>query len=243
MSKEHYVYIHKNPKTGAVFYVGKGKGRRFSDFKNRNAHWKSYVKKHGIVAGIFREGMSEHCALTLEKIMIGLIGRDNLCNIAEGGRFNSGWSHSEDSRAKISTFQRNKIPHESSLRALDIHRHKKPSAETRLKMSKAKKGKPRGPMPEHVKRKIRESHIGLTPSDEAREKMRIAKLGKRKREKCNKFDATVRVFTHIEHGEFIGCSYDLRQQYGIGSSCVSLIISGSQKTAKGWSYKGELVSK
>jgi hypothetical protein len=242
MSKKHYVYIHKNPKTGAVFYIGKGKGGRFSDFKNRNEYWKSYVKKHGVVAGIFRDNMSEYCALTLEKILIGFIGKQNLCNLADGGRFNSGWNHSDESRAKISRFQKNKTPHASSLLALRLHRCKRPSDEARIKMSKAKKGIPRGPVPEHVRKKISMSHIGIRPSDEVREKLRLAKIGKRKREDNNKFDATVRVFEHKEHGRFVGCSYDLRHKYQIGAVCVRAIITGRQKTAKGWSYKGELVN-
>ena len=239
MSKLYYVYVHKNPKTGFVFYVGKGKNKRAYDAKNRNRHWKFYVKKHGFFAQIVSEGMSEQCALTMEKILIGMIGLKNLCNLAEGGLGNSGWSHSEDARRKISEFQKGKTPHPSSIAALIKHRRQKFTEEHRKKMSDAKKGIPRGPLPQHVREKISQSHIGIRPSESSREKMRIAKIGKRKREENNKFDPTKRVFYHKEHGEFIGCSYDLRMKYQIGAPCVRAIITGRQKTAKGWSYKGE----
>lgn len=239
MSKIYYVYVHKNPKTGSVFYIGKGKNNRAFDAKNRNRHWLHYVKKHGFVSEIVSGNMSEQCALTLEKILIGIAGLKNLCNIADGGIGNSGWSHSKNARQKISDFQRSKTPHPASIAALMLHRNQEFTEETRKKMSNAKKGIPRGPMLRHVREKISQSHMGIRPSDESREKMRKAKIGKRKREENNKFDSTLRIFQHDAHGEFIGCSYDLRTKYGIGPACVRAIITGKQKTAKGWSYKGE----
>ena len=44
---EHYVYIHLNPSTNEIFYVGKGKGKghRKTNQTSRNRKWIEYVSK------------------------------------------------------------------------------------------------------------------------------------------------------------------------------------------------------
>jgi hypothetical protein len=82
----YYVYIHLNPKTKAIFYVGKGKGNRITSLKSRNELWQDYV---GELQGDFKTlkikgGLTETEALSLESQIIERIEfhyEDRLTNI------------------------------------------------------------------------------------------------------------------------------------------------------------------
>lgn len=85
--REYYVYLHKNPESGEVFYVGKGKVDRAYIRSGRSRYWDNYVAKHGIDIEIYRNGMHNVCAYILEKILINFyksIGQAK-CNISLGG--------------------------------------------------------------------------------------------------------------------------------------------------------------
>lgn len=68
--RKYYVYVHKNPETGDIFYVGKGTGIRWKKPHGRNIHWKRYVNKYGFEPSILIGGISEICALSIEASMI-----------------------------------------------------------------------------------------------------------------------------------------------------------------------------
>ena len=82
----YYVYIHLNPETKAIFYVGKGKGNRITSLKSRNELWQDYV---GELQGDFKtlkikDGLTESEALSLESQIIERIEfhyEDKLTNI------------------------------------------------------------------------------------------------------------------------------------------------------------------
>ena len=81
-----YVYIHLNPETKEIFYVGKGKGNRITSLKSRNELWQDYVQE---IQGDFKtlkvkDGLSESEALSLESQIIERIEfhyEDRLTNI------------------------------------------------------------------------------------------------------------------------------------------------------------------
>lgn len=86
--KDFYVYTHiyaSGPKEGKAFYVGKGKGNRYKSTRDRSEYWKRLSSKYGVYCKIINSGMNERCAFTLEKILIKSIGRENLCNLTDGG--------------------------------------------------------------------------------------------------------------------------------------------------------------
>lgn len=235
--REHYVYAHRRATDGGVFYIGKGKGRRAWGRTGRNPWWHHVNAKHGFTVEILRDQMPAPCALTLERITIAKIGIANLANLTDGGGGILGWKHSDEARAKIAAASRGRKMTPAAARAIgDRTRGKKLSPEHIAKLSAAKAGKKKGPRPAHVRAKIAASHIGIRPTDEALAKMRASHIGQRKREANNKFNATVMIFDHPQHGRFVGYQYDLRQQFGIGASCVRSIVSGHQKTAKGWRF-------
>ena len=205
--EKHYVYVHFKVSNGQPFYIGKGQKKRAWDIARRaNKHWFNTALKHGVTVRIIRSGMPEVCALTLEKVLINIVGIGNLCNLTAGGQGATGYRPNEDVREK---------------------------------MSKAKKGIPRGPMPEETKDKISAAHRGIRPSDKSREKMRLSHMGQRMGPSNNKFLPTIQIFEHDTLGQFVGTQYDLRNLHGIQPACVRAIITGRQKSAKGWRYVGE----
>lgn len=109
-----------------------------------------------------------------------------------------------------------------------------PGPEVRAKMSAAKKGISRGPVPEHIRRKIAASHIGLRPTEQSRAKMRAAHIGKHVGKDNATYDHTPRSFTHPDHGIFEGTRAEFIAKYQLRDSCVSVLISGKQKSVKGW---------
>ena len=112
MQANFYVYIHRRKTDGSIFYVGKGSGKRLYDQYGRNTHWKRVAEKHGFDAAVVRRFKREECALTFEKIMIYLIGRNELTNQPDGGE--GVVKPSADVRLKMSLAKKGWKPPEKS---------------------------------------------------------------------------------------------------------------------------------
>jgi len=85
------VYLHRNPKTQEIFYVGIGVETRAKDKKGRSSAWNRYVNKHGYEVDIIMKGLTPEKAQSEEKRLIKLYGRrckgeGNLVNIDSGGQ-------------------------------------------------------------------------------------------------------------------------------------------------------------
>lgn len=85
MQNEYYVYEHRRKSDGSVFYVGMGKGKRFKTKDSRNIHWKRIVAKHGFVSVVLASELTLDEAYKLEIETIKMHGKENLCNITDGG--------------------------------------------------------------------------------------------------------------------------------------------------------------
>ena len=95
------VYLHKNPTTGEVFYVGIGRECRASNFRNRNKFWNNYVKKHGVEVDIIYKGLSVQEANEKEVELIKKYGRKDknkgtLVNLSDGGEGIKTYANYED---------------------------------------------------------------------------------------------------------------------------------------------------
>ncbi len=90
-----YVYGHYTPDTNQLFYIGKGCDRRAWEQSGRNPYWRNKVKKHnGFVVKMFAEQLEEQAAYQQEKTLIEQYGRENLTNLAEGGKgMTSAYAH------------------------------------------------------------------------------------------------------------------------------------------------------
>jgi hypothetical protein len=156
-TNDYVIYLHRNPVTNDVFYVGMGALRRAYIFGGRSPRWTAYVNKYGKpIVEIYKSHLFEYEAFQLERTLIKTFGRrgiDNggvLVNLSLGGEY--------------------------GIRGVKF------SQEVKDKLSRAHKGKKL--TPEH-KEHIRQAFLGekhprwrVSPSKEAREKMRLAKLGK-----------------------------------------------------------------
>ena len=72
------VYLHKNPTTGEVFYVGMGRECRAYNFRDRSKDWKKYVRLNSIEVDIIHKGLSFEEAAKIEIELIKKYGRKDL---------------------------------------------------------------------------------------------------------------------------------------------------------------------
>lgn len=85
MDRRFYVYAHRRESDGAIFYVGKGTGKRAFNFTHRSLLWKRCYEKHGCRVEILFNDLPEVCAFSIEKAVIASIGRARLANLSDGG--------------------------------------------------------------------------------------------------------------------------------------------------------------
>jgi hypothetical protein len=111
-----YVYLHRKKDDQKIFYVGKGKEGRYKSISGRNLHWRNTVSKHGLCSKVVRKNLDENEALELEEFLIQVIGLENLCNknYFNGGK--SGYTHSLQSREKMSESKKGKTPWNKGLK-------------------------------------------------------------------------------------------------------------------------------
>jgi len=103
--KKFYVYVHRyasGPKEGQVFYVGKGQGNRQSWVHGRSFHWNNIVNKYGFIPEIVMRFDREECSFSFERALIKFYGRENLCNLTDGGEGVSGRVISDEERKIMS---------------------------------------------------------------------------------------------------------------------------------------------
>lgn len=133
----YYIYQHRAADTNQVFYVGKGKDRRFCDKNKRGKYWKNYVAKHGFVPEIVRSDLDEELAFLAEMECIDAYRKSGiaLINLTDGGEGCSGYSmrHSEEQKAKWSAMRKGSVSPRNGVKLTE---------ETKAKISAARKGKP-----------------------------------------------------------------------------------------------------
>lgn len=237
MDNEHYVYVHRRMTDGVVFYVGKGRGRRAWSSSGRNNWWKNVAAKHGFGVKIAKAEMPEPCALSFERCLIAAIGRDNLTNLVDGGGGITGWKHSDEAKAKIGRHWKGREFTPKMREALaEYNKNRIISDAHRANISAAKKGKKTGPKSAETRAKISAAHMGMKHSEETRRKM-SASSPRLRGVNSNSHDKTVREFFHPEHGTVVCTQLELRERFGLSSSCLSAVIHGKQKSVKGWRIK------
>ena len=167
LDKQFYVYVHMKATDDSVFYVGKGTKYRYTTKQGRNQYWNRIVSKHGFVAEIVKSNLSFDEANAYEiELIKQLKGQGcNLCNLTDGGEGCLGVKKTVEQKAAISAKNKGKKrTAETKAKMLGNQNAAGSirSAETRLKMSRSKKGtnnlKGR-PVSEETRNKIRESRM------------------------------------------------------------------------------------
>ena len=108
-----YVYEHIRLDTNAVFYVGKGKGRRCFETRRRNQHWNRVVSKaSGFDVRIVVDKMDEELAFLVEQELIGKYKLQGqiLTNITDGGEGMTGhkviWTSEMKDKIRVANSKR-----------------------------------------------------------------------------------------------------------------------------------------
>lgn len=172
---DYYAYLFSRA-DGTPCYVGKGRAGRWQ------RHAQGYGNRHlfnimrqtaePLPFRFIREGLTEHCALTLERCMIALYGRETaggtLVNLTDGGEGMTGHiatpvPRTPEWNAKISASL------QGNTRTLG-YRH---SDEARAQISRAGRDIERTRSPEHNEI-MRKTHLGAKRSPEARARMAAA---------------------------------------------------------------------
>lgn len=114
----YYVYLHKRKDNDKIFYVGKGKNKRYISLSGRNRYWKNTSIKYGWYSTIIQNNLSEPVALELEEFLISEIGIKNLCNqnYFNGGK--SGYRHTEETKLKMRLLKLGKLPWNKGIKSL-----------------------------------------------------------------------------------------------------------------------------
>jgi hypothetical protein len=101
--KGEIVYIHRNKRTGDIFYVGKGanRGRAYDEY-SRPKKWYDIVNKDYFDVEIISSGLSKEDAFELEALAIETIGFEKLTNLTKGGKGVLGFKHSKETKQKQS---------------------------------------------------------------------------------------------------------------------------------------------
>ena len=133
----YYIYQHRSADTNQIFYVGKGKDKRFCDKNKRSRYWKFYVEKHGFVGEIIKDEMDEELAFLAEMECIDVYKKRGikLVNLTNGGEGCSGYSmkHFDEQKAKWSAMRKGSPGTRNGVKL---------SEETKEKISLARKNKP-----------------------------------------------------------------------------------------------------
>lgn len=188
-----YVYEHLRSDTGAIFYVGKGTGNRYSvrSHHHRNEFWQRTEKKAGgFCVRIVAKDVDEELAFLVEQERISqlrIVGV-RLCNMTDGGDGTSGWVKTPEWRRKVGAAHRGKVISEETRKKLSIsltgYRH---TDEVKARMSASKMGMKNALGHKHsdvTKQKMSAAHIGNKSrtgqkrTEAERLKVSIAMLGK-----------------------------------------------------------------
>lgn len=135
-----YTYIHRRESDNAIFYVGKGKGRRAWTQDGRNSRWNRTVAKHGHKVEICAEWPTEAEAIEHEIFLISCF-RDigcQLVNMTDGGEGMAGYSPTPETRKKLSVAsKRTSATPEAKMRARLVAKamHADPVKKARLQQA------------------------------------------------------------------------------------------------------------
>lgn len=187
-----FIYLHRRPDNGNVFYIGRGKqyndrSKKFSRaYKSdrRNNIWNGIVAKNNgeFIVEILLECETIEDAVRLEIEAIAAFGKiidgtGPLCNLTDGGEGAEGFIHSEETRTKL------RAAHARNPNRLDYLK----TEEFRRKISELNKGN--------------KYSLGLKPSDETRAKMSNSQKGKHGRKIINK--QTGEIYNSVEEASVI----------------------------------------
>lgn len=225
MTNIFYVYQHVDPRTNLVRYIGKGRGKRAWDLRDRHGHhknWLKQLKNEGLEPRVelIETNKTEEQAFELERLWIAACRSSfqPLTNSTDGGQGASGCVKSEETRRKLS----------------EALKGEKNPQFGRTGENSPNFGKT---FNEEHRKKLSENHarhwLGKTHSEDTRKKLSKALKGKPAPNR-----RTV-IGTNLATGEqrTFGSTYAAAAFVGGGQPSISDCCLGKQKTCKGWTFR------
>lgn len=243
---EFYVYAHRRVDSGAIFYVGKGHGKRAWSRHGRNSYWKRVSEKHGFEPLILKQHLGEDEAFALEEQTIAFYRSVGipLTNLTDGGEGPCGRVFSDETKEKMRSAKiGRKLSAEHVAKIVAANTGKRRSDETRAKLSREFTAEHRA--------KLSAAAAGRVMSPDSIEKT-AKKLRGRRHSSAHKaqigaslkgarnpnFNANTFRFFHPEHGARICTQSALRAEFGMSHGNLSKLASGKIPVAWGWTVKG-----
>jgi len=123
MKRDKVVYIHRNPKTLEIYYVGMGELSRAYRKTSRNKWWKNTYAKYGRIVEVVAKDLSVEDAYELEVLLISEIGRKDkglgsLVNLDDGGVGAKGHIPTKSARSKLKLRNSKKVINTETLEIL-----------------------------------------------------------------------------------------------------------------------------
>ncbi len=236
------VYKHINKDTNEIFYIGRGKYSRPNDKLNRNIDWNKYISINNWHSEIIEKELTEEEASKLETKLILEIGRtcDNtgsLLNKKINDSGKSGFKLSEETKEKIS---------KANLGSKRTEAAKEKMSKTRLGTPAWNKGLIDG-YSDETRLKMSNSRMGIKLSEETKKKMSEGSKGEgnnmygKRGINAPGFKYYVLVYKDGEFvGKYEGCG-DAGRQLGVLPNSITRILCGRRKSAKGYTFKKELI--
>lgn len=233
-SKRFYVYVHRyksGEKEGQVFYVGKGTGTRALSNSSRNMHWHNINNKYGRTCEIIFSGMTNDDACKKEKEIILEIGKNNLCNLSDGGDSGAcGIKRTEEFKRNASELMV-KLNKERMAKEGWVHPclGRKITDESKRKLSASLKAVWDSSSDEYRASRGKKISEGLSRKESVDLRSRINKGSKNPT-----YDHTLRSFIHKDGETFIGTQYELYKKFNLSQGNVTQMVNGHRKTVSGW---------
>ena len=204
----YYIYQHRSVDTNEIFYIGKGKGRRFCNQSKRSEYWKNYVAKHGFVPEIIKDGLDEELAFLAEAECIDAYKRRGikLINLTNGGEGASGYKHTEKHKAKMVGNEYWKFAKVNGFLG------KTHSDEQKAKWEESRKG-------------VTSPRKGVVLTDETRKKISDARKGMIVQKRRVLSDSQVREIRILLDNNTIAF---IARQFGVGESTIRRIRDGER---------------
>lgn len=230
--KVFYVYIWYIIGTNEIFYVGKGKGKRYKQITKRNKFFTDMYNTHNCRVEKVFEGLTEKEAFELEIELIHLIRtytNDRLTNQTDGGEGNTGYKPTKETIQKMSMSSKEKWKNDEFRQKMIKIRNSPDgvyqSKEFREKISKLVQKENN---PNYNNHWSKEQKKNLS-SKKIRKKLR-SDNGNSKRIIC------------LETGEVFDCILDAQKHYDVkNDSSFSIALKEDVRTAAGlhWKYYSE----
>jgi|688.fasta_scaffold898383_1 hypothetical protein len=234
------VYTHMKLDNKEIYYIGIGnKESRAYHKGSRSDIWKRYYNKYGLIVDILCKDISIEEAKNIEKYLISFYGKKQLCNRTDGGEGFFGGKHSEETKLKISNFNKGKKASEETLLKMSLsskgHNRRpkgtwKQNSEAKSKISKAFKGKKRS---EYFCQQVKKSKQGY-------------KLHKNTLDKSVEVRKEKAVLIREINSNFIGKVWDMEKEFNISRRAVYSNLKTnlpiSKSTWKGLNFIKELTT-